>query len=178
MGPVVPAEETKRAVFSVLRQEAQTFFQKSTGLGVDQAAGLPFQKIIQRHIVGVLIAVVDAACRYPVTEHLQHVAERHLDAVHRPGLFADPVVRPVFQMVLVASLVMHPGRGVAEITALRIIRTPEPLVVFHARKKLFRRILRQIVGQALPVQTKTEAVVHDEQPVAGDGPEMTEKVLR
>ena len=72
-------------------------------------------------------------------------------------------------MMLVAALVMQPGRGVADVVAFAHVGAAIALVILRSHDEFRAGILGQIVGQALPVQAHPEAVAPDQTPVLRDG---------
>ena len=108
---------------------------------------------ILEKLVGVsrlkVLTPVDLAGGQPVAEHLRHIFFRHLHAGNAAAVHA--VVRPVFKVVAVAALMVHPGGAVADVPALGVIGAAVSLKIFDAGPELHRRELGQIVGQALPV---------------------------
>ena len=56
-------------------------------------------------------------------------------------------------MVLVAPLVMQPGRGISLVQALAVVGAAGSGVVFGPHQKLGGRVFGQVVGQSLPVES-------------------------
>ena len=116
------------------------------------------------------LAPIDPTGGVPVTEHLRHIFDGHLhahDAEGAVGLL--PVVRPVFQMVPVAALMVEPSGRVALVLSLRVVGTAVALKIFRTHTKFQRRVFGKVVCQALPIQAQTEAVLADPGAVAVDG---------
>ena len=113
----------------------------------------PLLFAILEKLVGVsrlkVLTPVDLAGSQTVAEHLRHIFFRHLHA--DDALTVDAVIGPVFKMVAVAALVVHPGGAVADVPALGVIGAAVSLKIFDAGPELHRRELGQIVGQSLPV---------------------------
>ena len=78
------------------------------------------------------------------------------------------VVDPVFQMVLVAALMVQPGGAVALGLALGVVGAARPLPVFGPGPELHGGQLAYIVGQALPVQPAAETIFHHQHFVMAD----------
>lgn len=74
----------------------------------------------------------------------------------------DDIVHPVFQMVLVAPLVVQPGEGYAGGLALRVVRAAVALIVFRTGEKLRRGVFAEIMAEALPIEPQTKAVLADQ----------------
>ena len=127
--------------------------------------------VLQGAAVGVGVLFVHAARGDAVAEHLDHVARGHGFALHR-GVAVALDVHPVLPVMAVAPLVVHPSLGVPLYSALSRVRATKSLVVPHTNHKLARRVLGQVVREALAVQTHAKAVAHHEQLVVGDGAEM------
>ena len=64
-------------------------------------------------------------------------------------------------MVLIAALMMHPGTAVTIKASLPIIRRFFSCVKLDARQKLCRRILGQVVKQALKSDARFKTKSHD-----------------
>ena len=113
----------------------------------------PLLFAILEKLVGVsrlkVLTPVDLAGSQPVAEHFRYIFFRHLHA--DDALTADTVIGPVFKMVAVAALVVHPRGAVSLVPALGVIGAAVSLKIFDAGPELHRRELGQIVGQALPV---------------------------
>ena len=70
----------------------------------------PFFLAPEKKLVGIagieVRTPVDLAGGQPVAEHFRHILFRHLHAGNAAAVHA--VIRPVFKMVAVAALVVHP----------------------------------------------------------------------
>ena len=120
--------------------------------------------------IGVLVAQIDLAGGHPVADHLADIPERDL----HPGQagLGGAVVDPVFQMMLVAALVVEPGRGVAPGLPLRLVGAVVALIVDAPRDELGGAVLAQVVGKALLIEPAGEAVFHHQQLMPGNGLKM------
>ena len=125
--------------------------------------------------VGVLLAVVDAAGGNAVAEHFCHISFGHL---HRLNFFAGNLteIRPIFGVMLIASLVVKPCGAIAFFAPFCIIGTAEALIVFAAPQKFHRAIFGKIVAKPLSVKSQTETVSHDKVSVPRDRSEMTDGI--
>ena len=130
----------------------------------------PLLFAILEKLVGVsrlkVLTPVDLAGGQTVTEHLRYIFFRHLHA--DDALAADTVIGPIFKMVAVAALVVHPGGAVPFVPTLGVVGAAVPLKIFDTGPELHRGELGQIVGQALPVKPQTEAVLPHQSPMALD----------
>ena len=87
--------------------------------------------------IGVVFAFVVFAGGNAVTHHLGHVLFRHAHTGH--GVVAVRcVVDPVFQMVLIASLMVQPGGAVAFFLALGVVGAADPLPVLGTGPEFHR----------------------------------------
>lgn len=160
----------KGGILALVPQLDQHGFQQIRGLLIQDRVGLGTLKKFPRIRIFKRFAPVDPAGGVPVAEHLCHIFDRHLhphDAGGAVGLL--PVVRPVFQMVSVAALVVEPGGGVSLILPLRIVGAAVTLKVSHAHPKFLRRVFGKVVRQTLPIQTQSEAVFANQGTMAANG---------
>ena len=88
-------------------QEAQALHR----VRVDEARFLRAVEILQSGGVGIGRALIRLAGRDPVGDHLTQIPDRHVDRLIRPR--DGTQVRPVFKMMPVAPLVVHPGQRIA-----------------------------------------------------------------
>ena len=79
------------------------------------------QKIRKRVAVLVIFAVVDFACRNSVAEHFYHVSDGHFHVFNL--LCLGVVVVPVFVMVAVSALVVHPRKRTTVNFTLTLVGT-------------------------------------------------------
>ena len=147
-------------------QEAQALHR----VRVDEARFLRAVEILQSGGVGIGRTLIRLAGRDPVHDHLRQIPPRHLDRLILPRGRID--VRPVFKMVLVAALVVHPRLGIPLGLALGGVGAAVALILADARPEFDRRIFGQVVCQALPVKPHAEAAVAHESAVMRDGFEM------
>ncbi|MPM45473.1 hypothetical protein SDC9_92160 [bioreactor metagenome] len=116
------------------------------------------------------LAPIDPTGGVPVAEHLRHIFYGHLHAHHAGGAVGLlPVIRPVFQMMPVAALVVKPGGGVSFVLPLRVVGAAVALEILDAHPEFLRRVFGKIVCQTLPIQAQTEAVSANQGAVAVDG---------
>ena len=127
--------------------------------------------VLPRGGIGVLVAQIDLAGSHPVAHHLADVPQGDLHA-GQAGL-GGAVIDPVFQMMLVAPLVVQPRRGVALGCALRLVGAVVALIIDAPGDELGGAVLAQVVGKALLIQPAFKAVFHHQQLVPGDSLEMT-----
>ena len=84
--------------------------------------------------VGVILSLIDFACRYTVTEHLFDVSQRHFDRLVEFSGWIDVV--PIFKVVAVAAFVVHPCIGAAINFALAFVGASRALIIARAGDKL------------------------------------------
>lgn len=83
------------------------------------------------------------------------------------------VVDPIFQMVLVAPLMVQPGPAHAGGLALGVVGAAVALEIPGAGPKFQGPVLGQVVHQALPYKAGPAAVMEHQRLMAGDGFEMS-----
>ena len=168
---------SKGGILALVPKLQQHFFQQSGGIGVEhQMPPLAPLKEFIGISVGKLIAAVNTAGSQSVTEHFRDIFYWHFDA--DDALAVGAIVRPVFKMVAVAPLVVHPGGGIALFPALGVIGAAVALKIADPHKKFLGGVFGQVMGQALPVKSQTEAVFPYQPPVVIDGFQMCQKVQR
>ena len=82
---------------------------------------------------------------------------------------------PVFEMVLVSALVVHPGKRVAFFFSFFGTGASVALIVFHTDLKLRRGELGQVVSEPLPQDAGFDAVPQYHMTMRTDGFYMSEK---
>ena len=87
-------------------------------------------KVFQRTLIGIVVAHIDLGCGNAVAEHLGDVSQRHLNGAN--NLINGRVIRPVFKVMAVSALVVHPCVGVALDLTLAVVGTAGALPVFRA----------------------------------------------
>ena len=123
------ADIPEAGVLALVAQNQQAGLQLLAGLGVQDVVVPAAVIVLPRRGVGVLVALIVLAGGNAVTDHLGHVAGGHPHTGH--GMVAvRRVVDPVFQMVLVAALMVQPGGAVALGLALGVVGAARPLPVF------------------------------------------------
>ena len=120
--------------------------------------------------VGIVFPLVDFACRYAVAEHFFDVSQGHFNGfVHLCG-WIDVV--PIFKMVAVAALVVHPRIGAAKELAFALVGAPCALIIARAGDKLGGRIFGEVVKNPLPADACAKAMPNDAMAVACDSSKM------
>ena len=123
------ADIPEAGILALVAQNQQAGLQLLAGLGVQDVVVPAAVIVLPRRCVGVLVALIVLAGGNAVTDHLGHVAGGHPHTGH--GVVAvRRVVDPVFQMVLVAALMVQPGGAVALGLALGVVGAARPLPVF------------------------------------------------
>ena len=119
---------------------------------MDDTGGLSAHKIVKRGLVGVVFALVYLACGHSVTEHLDNIFKRHFDRLHPSS--RRLVVGPIFKMVPVSALVVHPGGRIPVLLALLLVGTAGALKIPDSCQKLGRAVLGQVVPKPLPKNSR------------------------
>lgn len=79
-------------------------------------------------------------------------------------------------MVLVSSLVMHPGERIAIFFSFLFVGTFSTNVIFSTRNELGKRIFRKIVKKPLKAYSAFKAMTDNGMSVLGYGIEMFERM--
>ena len=120
--------------------------------------------------IGIVLSLIDFACRHAVTKHFFHKTQRHFDRfVHFCG---GVDIVPIFKMVAVSPLVVHPRIGTAEEFAFALVGTSRALIIARAGDELGGRILGEVVKKSLPADACAEAMPNDAMAVSCDGSKM------
>ena len=160
--------------FSLLGKECEPFFEEIGGVGMHFLSRVSALKICQGMLVGVVFVLVDFACRYAIAEHFFDVSQGHFNGfVHLCG-WIDVV--PIFKVVAVAALVVHPRVGAAEDFALALVGASRSLVITRTGDKFGRRIFGEVVKKPLPTDACTEAMANDTMAVARNSAKMQKRV--
>ena len=162
---------TESLFFALVTEHSQEKSQLPKGIGMHKP-GIPgsFQ-IFQRRSVGVVPAAVDLACGNTVHDHFQQKFHRHGNGTVFLG--SRQQIRPVFKVMAVAALVVHPRLGITHILTLGSIGTAVSLIIPRTGKEFRRAVFGQIVHQSAAVQAHLKTMLHDQMTVACDGFEMS-----
>ena len=161
-------------LFALLGEECEPFFEEIGGGRMHLFSRVSALKICQGVRVGIVFPLVDFACRYAIAEHFFDVSQGHFDRLVHLCCGVDIV--PIFKMVAVAPLVVHPRVGAAENFALALVGASRSLVVARAGDKFGRRIFGEVVKKPLPADACTEAMANDTMAVACDGAKMQKRM--
>ena len=132
--------------------------------------------VFKRAGVCVFILLIDLAGSHTVAKHLYDIDQRHLDRYSLA--LGNREVRPVFEMMFVPALVVHPCRGASEFPALFSRRTSvAPDIVSDTGDEFGRAVFGQVMQKTAPGDAAPEAVGHDEVSVSCDGMEVTEELV-
>ena len=167
------AQEAERLLFAAVAQHGQHIEKLAARVRVHHRAIadlLGVDEIVEGIGVRVGAAVVNFTGGDAVHDHLHKEFARHRHGAVDLRLRVD--VRPVFVVVAVAALVVHPCGGVAVELALIGVRAARALIVFCAGPELCGGVFGQVVRQAAPIQPDAEAVTAHLPAVARDGTEM------
>ena len=155
-------------VLAFIPQNQQAGFQLFAGFGVQDVVVTAVFVILPRGGVCVAGALVILAGGNAVTHHFRHIAVGHAHPGH--GVVAvGGIVNPVFQVVLVAPLVVQPCGRVAFRLALGVVGAAGALPIFGTGPEFHGGQFAQIMGQPLPVQPAAETPLHDQHFVVMDG---------
>ena len=160
--------------FSILGKEREPFFEEVGGGRVHFLSRVSALKICQWMLVGVVFPLVDFACRYAIAEHFFDVSQGHFNRFVHLGGWIDIV--PIFKVVAVAPLVVHPRVGAAVNFAFALVGASCSLVVTRAGDELGGRILGEVVKKPLPTDACTEAMANDAMAVACNGTKMQKRM--
>ena len=156
--------------FSLLGKACEPFFEEIGGVGMHLFSRVSALKICQGVRVGIVFPLVDFACRYAIAEHFFDVSQGHFNGFVHFGGWIDVV--PIFKVVAVAPLVVHPRVGTAVNFAFAFVGASRSLVVARAGDKFGRRIFGEVVEKSLPANACTEAMTNNTMAVARDGAKM------
>ena len=120
-----------------------------------------------------LSSLINHRCSNTVAKHFNDIFYGHFHA-RKPVVSCGGIINPVFQMVLVAALMVKPGAAVAFYRALHLIGAAVPLIVFGAVDEFDRGIFGKVVRQPLPIKAYLEAVLSDKGPMMVNRFEMLE----
>ena len=90
-------------------------------------------------LISIVFALVDFACRYAVAEHFFDVSQGHFNGFVHLGGWVDIV--PIFKVVAVAPLVVHPCGRVSVQLPFLFVGAAGAEIIFSAPEKLRWRIL-------------------------------------
>ena len=109
---------------------------------------------------GIRFTLIDHTGSTSVHDHLHKVFPGHRKRLIAPGCKVH--VRPVFVMMAISALMVHPRLTVPLFLPLCGIGASCALIVPGANTKLRRGIFGQVMGQSLPVKPYPEAAVPDQ----------------
>ena len=127
-------------------------------------------KICQGVGVGVVLSLIDFACRYTVAEHFFDVSRGHFDGFVHFCLYVNVV--PIFKVVAVAPFVVHPCIGAAKELTLALVGASCALVVARAGDEFGGRIFGEVVKKPLPTNACAKTMRNYAVTVACDGAKM------
>ena len=122
---------SKGVILALFGKHYKEHFDELCGVGVNEPlSGIAPPVISQRRSVGVVLAHVYLACSHTVAEHLRNIDERHFNGFI--ALCLGAVVVPVFKVMLVPALVVHPCGAVAFKLTLCLVGAAGALIHFAA----------------------------------------------
>ena len=102
----------KGLLLAPIRKHTKPLFKLIGGLFVHLRSRVSAEEIFECGGIGIILAAIDLASRYAVTEHFGQIAHRH---GHRLiALRCHVEVIPILKMVFVSALVVHPCERVAK----------------------------------------------------------------
>ena len=155
----IPADISEGLLLAPVTEHFQQEHQLLLGLWVHQRALHAFLKILQRRRIRIGLALVSHAGGSSIHDHFHQELSGHRQRLVTLGLGIQ--IRPVFIMMAVATLMVHPGFAVALDFPFCGVGTAVALVMLGTVPKLHEGLFGQIVGQALPIQTHPEAAAHN-----------------
>ncbi len=125
---------------------------------MDGASSLCIHKIFVRMLLAVVFPLINLACSNTVAKHFGNIADWHF---YGHNLFFDGViVRPIFKMMFISSLVMKPRGAVTVNISFCLIGTACTDIVFYPLDKFGGRIFRKVMAYTLPEYPRTETMPH------------------
>ena len=120
--------------------------------------------------IGIILSLINLACRHTVTKHFLDVAHGHGDRLVHLGGGVE--IGPILEMVAISSLVVHPRKRISKQLPLPLVGTAAALIVARPRKKLGGRIFGKVMKQTLEANPRPKAVRDHAVAVSGDGPKV------
>jgi len=155
-------------------EHAQEGFEECGGFGVNDPAGLAPFEVGKGVAVLIFRPVIDLGGGHAVAEHLDDPAQGHFHGLDTAG--GHGVIRPVFKVVAVASLVVHPCGGIAFFLTFLLIGAAGALIIADAGDEFLRAEFGEIVPQSLPENAGFPAMPDDSIAMACDGGEMADEI--
>ena len=124
--------------------------------------------------IGIILALIDLTCRHAVAEHFFDVARGHFDGLVHFGDGVDVI--PIFKVVAVAPLVVHPRIRATKELALALVGASISLIVARAGDKLGGRIFGEVVKKPLPANACAKAMPNNAMAMARDGAKMQNRM--
>ena len=124
---------------AVLFEHDQQLSEQPLCLWVYHIVTSAFHKVFKRQAVVIAAAVIGLAGGNAVAEHLNYIFHWHLNTLHTLARIY-PVIRPIFKMMAVATLMVKPRLAFAGQLTLGGVRTFCAGVINHARNKFLRGV--------------------------------------
>lgn len=118
--------------------------------------GFGTHKVFQRMAVRIIFTLIDFTGGHAVAEHLGYIAHGHGNRL--VFVTYSIIVRPVFKVVSVSSLVVEPCGGIAVKLTFLLVGTFIAAVKPCAGDELGGAVLRKVVPEPLPQYAGTAAV--------------------
>ena len=166
---------SERLLFALVAEHGEEVFELARGLGMHLEPCMSAHEVIIGGGIGIVLALIDLARADAVAEHLDKVLFRHFYRGHhmRDGI----IVRPVFKVMTVAALVVHPGKRIAVVRTLQLVgAAAAACIMLNARDKFGRGEFGYIMPESAPRNTGFAAVDEYGAAVACDGGKMSEEI--
>ena len=124
--------------------------------------------------IGIILALIDLACRHAVAEHFLYKTDGHFDGLIHFGFDVDVI--PILKMVAVAPLVVHPSKGAAIELAFTLVGASVTLIVARTEDELGGREFGEIVKKPLTADAGAKAMPNDAMAMACDGAKMQNRM--
>ena len=139
----VRANVGKGFLLSLLRQHFKKLFEKLGGFGMNTATVSPPIEIGKGLVVRVELSAINLAGGHTVAKHFDDEAQGHFHGnvffLHRIDIY------PIFKMVAISSLMVHPGKRVSVLLPLPLVGASGAQIMLCARNKLGGRIFGQVM---------------------------------
>lgn len=164
----------KHCFFTLIAQLGQKMLKCRSRVGMHSIFSR--LQIFQRRSVGIGISLVDLAGCNPIAEHFRQItAWNRYRNIHA---LLKAIVRPVFPMMAIPSLVMHPGQRIPLFTPFILRGRMRAVKVADTLQEFRRAVFGKIVAQALPEDSSLGAVPNHLMTVARHRAKMPKESLK
>ena len=170
----VRANVGKGFLLPLLRQHSEKLFKKRGGVGMNTATVSPPIEIGKGLVVRIKLSALDLAGGHTVAKHFDDKAQRHFYRRVFPLRGID--VHPIFKMMTVSALVVHPSQGISVFLSLPLVGASRAQIMLCAGNKLRWRVFGQIVKQSLPSDPCAKAMTNDRMAMLCNGSKMSKRM--